>query len=222
MPGSTPARFSSRSSLRPMLVTIWMCTQEWSLICMRATALTLAACHSAFMESSWLTRSTTSRSSLLPRAGTLMRMSRTASAGVIRAPRSARTLTGVPGAASAPAGISSGSGVGVASSALIASAAYRLHAHGHDAPAEGEGVTEPAGVGPHVVDGDAGAAAVAVDRPPVAQVDAGVVDGVRVGQHAVGVGAPEQDVARLQIAVADALGHGDVRRHLVGRAPRDL
>src|SRR6059058_2901081 len=51
MPGSTPARFSSRSSFRPMFVTIWMCTQEWSLICMRATALTLAACHSAY---SWV------------------------------------------------------------------------------------------------------------------------------------------------------------------------
>ena len=31
-----------------MLVTIWMCTQEWSLICMRRIALTLATCHSAF------------------------------------------------------------------------------------------------------------------------------------------------------------------------------
>ena len=50
MPGSTPARRSSRSSFRPMLVTIWMCTQEWSLICRRVTALTLAACHSAFSE----------------------------------------------------------------------------------------------------------------------------------------------------------------------------
>src|SRR6478735_9295733 len=199
MPGSTPARFSSRSSLRPMFVTIWMCTQEWSLICMRATALTLAACHSALIESSWLTRSITSRSVRLPRAGTLMRMSRTASAGVIRAPRSARTLTGVPGAGSAPAGISSGSGVGLESSALIASAAYPLHADGHDAPPEGERVSVPARAVAHVVDGDAGAAAVAVDRPAVPQVDARVVDGVRVGQHAVGAAAPEQDVARLQI-----------------------
>ena len=107
-----------------MLVTIWMCTQEWSLICIRATALTLAACHSALIELSRLTRSISSRRIRLPRVGTLMRMSRTASAGVIRAPRSARTLTGVPGAASAPAGISSGSGV-VFSSALIANAAYR-------------------------------------------------------------------------------------------------
>src|SRR5204863_5239713 len=138
---------------------IWMCTHEWSLICIRATALTLAACHSAFIESTWLTRSTTSRRIRLARAGTLMRMSRTASAGVIRAPRSARTLTGVPGAGSAPAGISSGSGVGVESSALIASAAYLLHAHGHDAPAEGERVAVPACAGAHVVNGDAGAAA---------------------------------------------------------------
>ncbi len=28
-----------------MFVTIWMCTQEWSLISMRATALTFATCH---------------------------------------------------------------------------------------------------------------------------------------------------------------------------------
>ena len=101
-----------------MLVTIWMCTQEWSLICRRVTALTLAACHSAFSESSWLTRSISSRSGRLPRAGRLMRMSRTASAGVIRAPRSARTLTGVPGAGSDPAGISSGSGARLAGSLL--------------------------------------------------------------------------------------------------------
>src|SRR5690242_5293110 len=44
-------------------------------------------------------------------------MSRTASCGVIRAPRSARTLIGLPGSGSAPAGTSSGSGV-VSSSAL--------------------------------------------------------------------------------------------------------
>ena len=31
-----------------MLTTIWMCTQEWSLIFIRATALTLETCHQAF------------------------------------------------------------------------------------------------------------------------------------------------------------------------------
>ena len=28
-----------------MFATIWMCTQEWSLISRRATALTFATCH---------------------------------------------------------------------------------------------------------------------------------------------------------------------------------
>ena len=40
-----------------MLVTIWMCTQEWSLISMRLTALTFATCHQALSWSSRLTRS---------------------------------------------------------------------------------------------------------------------------------------------------------------------
>ena len=31
-----------------MLVTIWMCTQEWSLISIRATAFTFETCHQAF------------------------------------------------------------------------------------------------------------------------------------------------------------------------------
>ena len=54
----------------------------------------------------------------LPRAGSVTRMSRTASAGVMRAPRSARTLIGRPGSGSAPAGTSSVSGA-VSSSALM-------------------------------------------------------------------------------------------------------
>src|SRR4051794_30238033 len=194
-----------------MFVTIWMCTQEWSLICMRATALTFAACQSALIDSSRLTRSTTSRSVRFPRAGTLIRMSRTASAGVIRAPRSARTLTGVPGAGSAPAGISSGS-PWCCSSALIGSAAYPLHALGHNAPAEGERVAEPARIRAHVVHRHAGTAAVAVDRPAVPEVDPGVVDGAGRRQHAVRVGAPEEDVAGPQVGVLDPLRHGDVRR----------
>ena len=39
-----------------MFVTIWMCTQEWSLICSRRTAFTFATCHSAFRCSSALAR----------------------------------------------------------------------------------------------------------------------------------------------------------------------
>ena len=30
-----------------MFATIWMCTQEWSLISSRATAFTFATCHQA-------------------------------------------------------------------------------------------------------------------------------------------------------------------------------
>ena len=204
MPGSTPARRSSRSSFRPMLVTIWMCTHEWSLICSRVTAFTLAACQSAFSDVSWLARSTTSRSVRLPRAGRVMRMSRTASAGVMRAPRSARTLIGLPGSGSAPAGTSSGSAA-ESSSALMtenlvedALAAGALLVHRHDAPAEGERVVVPAGAGAHVVERDAVTRAVAVDRPVVPEVDAGVVDGRRCGVDAVRGRAPEQDVAGMQ------------------------
>ena len=55
-------------------------------------------------------------------------MSRTASAGVIRAPRSARTLTGVPGAGSDPAGISSGSaGLGWLSASTAVEAISRRY-----------------------------------------------------------------------------------------------
>ena len=40
-----------------MLVTIWMCTQEWSLISMRATAFTFETCHQPFSCLSAFTRS---------------------------------------------------------------------------------------------------------------------------------------------------------------------
>ncbi len=40
-----------------MFATIWMCTQEWSLISRRTTALTFATCHHAFSCLSSLTRS---------------------------------------------------------------------------------------------------------------------------------------------------------------------
>ena len=45
--GCTPCFTSWRRSFRAMLVTIWMCTHEWSLIWSRTTALTFATCHHA-------------------------------------------------------------------------------------------------------------------------------------------------------------------------------
>ena len=45
-----------------MFVTIWMCTQEWSLISMRTTAFTFATCHQPFSCLSALARSTMRRS----------------------------------------------------------------------------------------------------------------------------------------------------------------
>ena len=38
-----------------MFVTIWMCTQEWSLIAIRATAFTFETCHQPLSWSSRLT-----------------------------------------------------------------------------------------------------------------------------------------------------------------------
>ena len=52
-----------------MLVTIWMCTQEWSLISMRATAFTFETCHQPLSCVSSLTRSISVRSLRLPRTG---------------------------------------------------------------------------------------------------------------------------------------------------------
>ncbi len=77
-----------------MLATIWMCTQEWSLISSRATAFTFATCHQPLSCVSSLTRETSVRSLRFPRAGTLMRISATASAGVSRASRSASSEAG--------------------------------------------------------------------------------------------------------------------------------
>ncbi len=67
-----------------MFVTIWMCTQEWSLISIRATAFTFETCHQAFSCSSSFTRSISVRSLRLPRTGTLIRMRAIASVGVSR------------------------------------------------------------------------------------------------------------------------------------------
>ena len=77
-----------------MLTTIWMCTQEWSLIFIRTTALTFATCHHAFSCASLLTRSRTRRSLRLPRSGRRMRMPVTASAGLSRVSRTASAETG--------------------------------------------------------------------------------------------------------------------------------
>ena len=76
---------SWRSSFSAMFVTIWMCTQEWSLICIRATAFTFATCHQAFSCLSSLTRSISVRSFRLPRTGTLIFIRAIASLGVRRA-----------------------------------------------------------------------------------------------------------------------------------------
>src|SRR4051812_27349232 len=77
-----------------MFATIWMCTQEWSLISIRATAFTFATCHQAFSCVSAFTRSTRARSLRLPRSGTLIRICATASAGVRRISRVASAETG--------------------------------------------------------------------------------------------------------------------------------
>ena len=78
-----------------MLATIWMCTQEWSLICSRTTALTLETCHQPFSSRSALARSRTRRSLRFPRSGSRIRMCSTASAGVRRASRTASAETGL-------------------------------------------------------------------------------------------------------------------------------
>ena len=62
-----------------MFATTWTCTQEWSLIRIRRTALTFATCHQARSETSALARAITSRRVRLPRAGRLIRIAATAS-----------------------------------------------------------------------------------------------------------------------------------------------
>src|SRR3954471_6299834 len=94
MAGSTPCFVSCRSSLSAMFVTIWMCTQEWSLISMRATAFTFETCHQPLTCGSLLTRSITVRSFLFARTGTRMRICAIASDGVSLVSRSASSETG--------------------------------------------------------------------------------------------------------------------------------
>ena len=77
-----------------MFATIWMCTQEWSLIARRLTAFTLATCHQPLSCSSVLTRSSSVVSLRLARVGTRMRICATASLGVSRVSRSACSETG--------------------------------------------------------------------------------------------------------------------------------
>src|SRR6476659_6264354 len=77
-----------------MLVTIWMCTHEWSLISIRATAFTFETCHQPFSCLAALTRSIRVRSFRLPRTGTLIRIRSTASEGVSRTSRSASSDAG--------------------------------------------------------------------------------------------------------------------------------
>src|SRR6185295_4416705 len=85
---------SWRRSFRATLATIWMCTQEWSLICMRTTAFTFDACHHPLSCVSSLTRSSKRLSLRLPRTGTLIFICLTASAGVSLVSRSASSETG--------------------------------------------------------------------------------------------------------------------------------
>ena len=77
-----------------MFATIWMCTQEWSLISIRTTAFTFATCHQPFSCLSSFTRSSSLRSLRLPRTGRLMCIFSTACAGVSRVSRTASAETG--------------------------------------------------------------------------------------------------------------------------------
>src|SRR3954471_18692238 len=77
-----------------MFATIWMCTHEWSLISIRATAFTFETCHQPLSCLSALTRSISVRSLRLPRTGTLIFIRSIASAGVSRASRSASSEAG--------------------------------------------------------------------------------------------------------------------------------
>ena len=77
-----------------MLATIWICTQEWSLISSRTTAFTFETCHHAFTCLSSLTRSSNLRSFRLPRTGRLTRILSTACAGERRVSRTASSETG--------------------------------------------------------------------------------------------------------------------------------
>ena len=65
-----------------MLATIWMCTHEWSLMRILATAFTFATCHQLFSCVSSFTRSSSLRIFRFPRTGTLILIWATACVGV--------------------------------------------------------------------------------------------------------------------------------------------
>ena len=71
-----------------MLATIWICTQEWSLICRRAIALTLETPERLELGVGIHALEEGARSFRLPLAGTRIRICSTACAGVMRASRS--------------------------------------------------------------------------------------------------------------------------------------
>ena len=72
-----------------MFSTIWMCTQEWSLIPSRRVAFTADTCHHALTCSSELTASSSASSRRLPRVGARTRTSANASRGGIAGSRGA-------------------------------------------------------------------------------------------------------------------------------------
>ena len=122
-----------------MLTTIWICTQEWSLICIRATALTFETCHQALSCGSSLTRSRTRRSLRLPRSGRRMRMPVIASAGVSRVSRTASARDGAFDAL-LDLGVERVTGSAVSSrSSGDRHAGHRSHA----APHPSDGIVEP-------------------------------------------------------------------------------
>ena len=98
-----------------MLVTIWMCTQEWSLISSRAAALTFETCHQR-LELVVAVDALDHRRELPVRraSGTLIRIWAIASVGVRRASRSASAETGssMRPWVSASSGVSGSSSIG--------------------------------------------------------------------------------------------------------------
>ena len=86
-----------------MFATIWTCTQEWSLICSRITALTFATCHHALSCGSAFTFSSTRRSFRFPRAGRRSCIGSIASDGVSLA--SATTSVGGTSTTSSGSGV---------------------------------------------------------------------------------------------------------------------
>ena len=168
-----------------MLTTTWIWTHEWSLICMRATALTFETCHHAFSCGSAFARSMTRRSFLLPRSGNRMRIPSIASAGVMRVSRTASEETGP----SIRCSISGSSGLTarrvsacVSSKGIVAYQRWRRSA----------GIVEPGDLAPSVGEGLA-------EPPPVRRL-------VEPGARARGMGERDHDRVVDDVALADAFG----------------